>query len=141
MEPALAAVAAAALIEAMTTDAWEFTKEQFARILSHFSNAPRSAAREELDVAAMRVQGGQPSSLAEERARLTRSIADLICTRADAEYDIETFLIQLKRNLDSIQQSSNVTQRVEVGRDGYIAGRDQHFSVRPLRRAVDDDDD
>lgn len=131
MDPALAGIAAAALIEAMTTDAWDMAKDRFVRIVDRCKRTDPSAINDELDATAAMIRSSRLSSVAQDRSRLTQVIADLLDENAEAPRDVEVFVADLQRELGRIHRQTTVSQKVEAKRDAYTAGRDQRVSIRP----------
>jgi hypothetical protein len=132
----LAGAAGAALIQAMTTDAWSSTRRHFLRIIGRCNSGERDALHEELDASAikLRQEASPEAANSTEQARWTKFLEDFLAEHRDAAVDLRIFVAETRRLLASEAQSS-VIQNLTAGRDAYIAGRDQH-----IIRSVGDDE-
>jgi hypothetical protein len=128
----LAGAAGAALIQAMTTDAWSSTRRHFLRIMGRCNSGERDAVHEELEASAVKLR--QEAAISTEQARWTQFLEDFLAEHRDAAVDLRIFVAETRRLLASEAQSG-VIKNLTAGRDAYIAGRDQHIIL-----SADDDE-
>lgn len=133
MDPVLASLAAAAgvaLIQAMTGDAWSAAKERFSRILRAHRGERELEMRRELDASEGRVRSqSDPSAsvISDEQARWAALLTAFLMEHREATAELQEFVVGLQRQAEH-PSPPGVAQHIRVGRDAYIAGRDQYIS-------------
>jgi len=134
MDPALAGLAGAAgaaLIEAMTTDLWGTTKARLARIVGRSTPTTEESVARELEESAQRLNRSSPpdpADLEAEQERWTVLLAAFLVEHVEATTELQKFLHEVRRSLDA-SDAGDVVQNITVGRNAFIAGRDQHISM------------
>ncbi|WP_433334741.1 hypothetical protein [Spirillospora sp. CA-294931] len=134
MDPALAGLAGAAgaaLVQAMATDFWGSTRTRFARIVGRGTPVIEEDLTRELEESAGRLNRDpfpRPTALAAEQEIWTALLTAFLAEHAEAAPELRDFETRLRRSLAS-EDAVQVVQNVQAGRDVFIAGGDQHFSL------------
>jgi hypothetical protein len=129
---ALAAMAAAALVQAMVTDGWEGVRHKVAGIFGR--GQPDPAIERRLDATRDELAAAPPGELATVQAALAAQwqtrFADLLADHPDAEADLAALVQQIKPTVaasdHSVAAGGNVTATAQ---DGGVAAAVIHGDV------------
>jgi hypothetical protein len=129
---ALAAAVGSALIDAMTTDAWDTVRNRMAKVLSreHAKREHDFAGQLETSRARLRAGvnagDGQPSRQA-ELDQWTRRISSMLHGDASLAAELEGVLKIIRQA--AAQPASTLTQQIMAQRDAYTSGGDQYIHL------------
>jgi hypothetical protein len=121
MVVALAATAAAALVQAMVTDGWEGVRHKIARLFGH--GQPDMAIERRLDATRDRLAAATPGDLATVQAALAAQweirFADLLADYPDAETELAALVKEIRPTVTatdhSVAAGGNVTATAQGG--------------------------
>ena len=121
MVVALAATAAAALVQAMVTDGWEGVRHKVARLFGR--SQPDAAIERRLDVTRDRLTAATPDDLETVQAALATQwetrFADLLADHPDAEAELAALVKEIRPTVTAtdhaVAAGGNVTATAEGG--------------------------
>ena len=121
MVVALAATAAAALVQAMVTDGWEGVRHKVARLFGR--GQPDAAIERRLDVTRDRLTAATPDDLETVQAALATQwetrFADLLADHPDAEAELAALVKEIRPTVTAtdhaVAAGGNVTATAEGG--------------------------
>ena len=123
---ALAATAAAALVQAMVTDGWDGVRHKIARLFGR--GQPDSSTERRLQDSWAQLTSAQPSELAQVQAQLTSQwetrLADLLADHPDAAGELEDLVQQIQVSTATASDHAFAARdvRMQADRGGVTAG-------------------